>query len=118
MIYEYKAKLNRVVDGDTVHFDVDLGFGVQVTLDFRLAGINTPEVVGSQRVAGLAAKAEVTRLLGLGTIRIISMKTEKYGRWLATIFVKQADGKEIEVNQALIDGGFAVPYNGDGPKPV
>jgi len=116
--YNYDAKVKRVVDGDTVYLDVDLGFGVWATLDFRLAGINTPEVVGTQKVAGLAAKEELVRLLGLGTIRIVSFKTEKYGRWLASIFVKQADGVELNVNDELVKGGFAVPYSGDGPKPV
>lgn len=118
MIYQYKAKLNRVVDGDTVILDTDLGFGVQVTISYRLAGINTPEVVGSQKVAGVAARDELVRLLSLGTLRIVSMKTEKYGRWLATIYVNLGSNVELEVNQALVDGGFALPYNGDGPKPV
>jgi micrococcal nuclease len=118
MIYEYKANLVRVVDGDTAYFDVDLGFNVRVTLDFRLYGINTPEIIGLTKVAGLAAKAELERLLGLGTVRIVSDKTEKYGRYLATIFVKQADDTELNVNEALVAGGFALPYTGKGPKPT
>ena len=110
MIYEYKAKLHRIVDGDTVWLEVDLGFNVRVTLDFRLEGINTPEVVGTTKVAGMASKAELERLLGLGPLRIVSTKTEKYGRYLATIFVQPAEGAEINVNQTLIDGGFATAY--------
>ena len=46
MDYSYKAKLGRVVDGDTVWLDVDLGFNIWAHLGFRLEGINTPEVVG------------------------------------------------------------------------
>lgn len=110
MMYEYKAKVHRVVDGDTVWLDVDLGFQVHAVLDFRLEGLNTPEVVGATKVAGLAAKAELERLLSLGSLRIISTKTEKYGRYLATIFVQPPAGSELNVNQALIDGGFAVVY--------
>lgn len=116
MIYEYKAKLVRVVDGDTVWLDVDLGFNVHVTLDFRLAGLNTPEVVGATKIAGVAAKVELERLLGLGTLRIVSTKSDKYGRWLATLYVLPATGAEIDVNQALLSGGFAIPYDGTGPK--
>jgi micrococcal nuclease len=111
MIYEYKASLIRVVDGDTVWLDVDLGFNVHAAFDFRLVGLNTPETVGATRTAGLTAKAELERLLSLGSLRLVSTKSDKYGRWLATIYVKQADGVEINVNDILIKTGFAVPYN-------
>lgn len=114
--YDYDATVVRVVDGDTVWLDVDLGFGLRAHYDFRLYGINTPEVIGSSRVAGLAAKAEAERLLGLGPLRIVSYKSDKYGRWLADLYVKPATGAEIWVNDALLKGGFAQPYLGEGPK--
>ncbi len=116
MIYEYNAKVIRVVDGDTVWLDVDLGFGVHANLDFRLNGINTPEVVGTTRVAGLAAKAELERLLAIGSLRIVTHKADKYGRWLADVFVKQSDGVEVSANAALERCGLATPYFGVGPK--
>jgi endonuclease YncB( thermonuclease family) len=94
-----------------VWLNVDLGFRITTSLDFRLLGINTPEVVGSTKTSGLAAKAELERLLALGTLRIVTTKTDKYGRWLATLYVKKADGTEFNVNQTLLDGGFAVSYN-------
>lgn len=109
MIYEYRASLVKVVDGDTVWLNVDLGFNVHANVDFRLAGINTPETVGATRTAGLAASAELMRLLQLGPIRVVSSKTEKYGRWLAQIYVSTPAG-EVDVNKALVDGGFAVPF--------
>jgi micrococcal nuclease len=118
MIYEYKAKLSRIVDGDTLWLFVDLGFKVIVELEFRLYGLNTPEIIGGQKVAGLFAKAELRRLLGLGELRIATTKADKYGRWLATIFVDCPDGTTVNANQALLDGGFAKPYFGEGPKPV
>ena len=118
MIYEYRATVSRVIDGDTVWLDVDLGFNVQVRLEFRLEGLNTPEIVGPQKVAGLTAKAELARLLGLGPLRIVSTKKEKYGRYLATLYVTPTGGSEINVNEALLSQGFAKPYNGEGPKPV
>jgi endonuclease YncB( thermonuclease family) len=137
--HEYAATLDRVVDGDTVYliltkeftFDVDFGFNVKDTvvlkksarIDFRLYGINAPETHGTavaeQLVAGLKAKAELERLLGLGTLRIVSTKPDKYGRYLATIFVRPLGlPAEINVNNAMLDGGFAKPYFGEGTKPV
>jgi len=118
MIYEYQAKLSRVVDGDTLYLFVNLGFRVTMEVEFRLLGLNTPEVVGAQKVAGLAAKSEVERVLALGPIRVVSEKSEKYGRWLATVYVKLADGTEMNLNEHLLVGGFAKPYTGEGPKPV
>jgi endonuclease YncB( thermonuclease family) len=130
--YEYQATVHHVVDGDTVYFNltkmfnltVDFGFNILDTvtltktavMDFRLYGINTPEVVGITKTAGLAASAELARLLGLGSIRVVSYKADKYGRWLADIYVQPATGVEIWVNQTLINGGFAKPYFGEGPK--
>lgn len=119
MIYEYNAKPTRVVDGDTVWLDVDLGFGVHATSDFRLYGIDTPELIGATRVAGLAAKAELERLLAIGSLRIETHKgdeADKYGRWLANIYVRRADGSELHVNALLVSGRFAKPYFGKGPK--
>jgi micrococcal nuclease len=117
VIFEYHASLARVVDGDTVWLDVDLGFGIGVRLDFRLYGLNTPEVVGATRTAGLAAKAEIERLLELGSLRIETYKSDKYGRWLATLYVKQKSGVELNVNETLLKSGHAKPYSGEGPKP-
>jgi endonuclease YncB( thermonuclease family) len=116
-VYEYTARLTRVVDGDTVWLSVDLGFGVHVNLDFRLYGIDTPEVVGPTRTAGLAAKAELERLLALGSLRIVTYKADKYGRWLAELFITQPGSiEELNVNRSLLKDGFAKPYFGQGPK--
>jgi micrococcal nuclease len=117
MIYEYEAELVRVVDGDTLYAKVQLGFHVSMDIEFRLFGLNTPEVIGAQKTAGLAAKAEIDRLLRAGPIRVVSKKSDKYGRWLGTFYVKQPDGTEVNVNDALIAGGFALPYFGVGAKP-
>jgi endonuclease YncB( thermonuclease family) len=124
--YEYVATVVRVVDGDTVHlsltknfsFDVDFGFFIKDTvvlqksadLDFRLAAINAPELHGATAAAGLASKNELARLLGLGTLRVVTGKADKYGRWLATIYVKKPDGTELCVNDEMVKGGFAVPF--------
>ncbi|HLT37149.1 MAG TPA: thermonuclease family protein [Enhygromyxa sp.] len=112
MLYEYFAKLDRVVDGDTVWLNVDLGFRVFARLDFRLYGINAPEMVGATKTAALASKVELQRLLSQGPLTVRTHKadaTDKYGRWLATITVDAKTGP-VEVNEALVAGGFAVRY--------
>ena len=116
MIFEYVAKVSRVVDGDTLWMLVDLGFGIQANLEFRLYGVNTPEVIGATKALGLAAKGELERLLSLGTLRIITHKADKYGRWLAEVYVRPLNAVEISVNQSLLNAGFAKPYFGEGPK--
>jgi micrococcal nuclease len=119
MDYSYKVKkINRVVDGDTLWATVDLGFNVNVEIEFRLAGINTPEVVGLEKTAGLASRNELLRLFALGnSIRVVSSKSDKYGRWLGVFYIN-VNGIETDVNQELIRTGFALPYDGKGPKPV
>jgi micrococcal nuclease len=111
MIYEYAASLVRVVDGDTVWLDVDLGFKIHVTLDFRLLGINAPEMVGSSRVEGLKSKEALEKMLSLGPLTIYTEKSDKYGRWLATIKVALPENKSLDVNQSMILEGYATPYN-------
>lgn len=102
-MYEYAASLIRVVDGDTVWLDVDLGFGVSRKDSFRLYGINAPEL---STPAGPPASQHLLELLGFPiTVRTIKDKREKYGRYLATIICNG-----IDVNQKMIDDGFAVAY--------
>ena len=103
----------RWVDGDTVDLRVtlahDFGFrfryGFSFDDRFRLYGVNTPE----RGEPGWAeATAECSRLAPAGSLvflRTFKDSRDKYGRWLAEIFV---DG--VSLNQALVAGGFAVPY--------
>jgi len=110
--YEYDAELVRVIDGDTVVLKVDCGFRLTFEDSFRLYGIDTPELHGVSaevREKALAAKAEVERLCGLGKLRIETYKPDKYGRWLATIFVR-AGSAEININEKLVADGFAEEY--------
>ena len=112
-MYEYKATLVRVVDGDTAYVDVDLGFDIKITIDFRLLGINAPEMKGATKVAGLAAKDHLTQLLGQGTLSLKSekpLKTDKYGRWLATFTVTRPDGTSFDANAQMVADGFAIPF--------
>ena len=87
IVYDYRAKLIRAVDGDTIDCEVDLGFTVFVRIRFRLAGVDTPE-------RGQPGFHEATdELVGLlegvsddeGWFTVRSTKTGKYGRWLCDI---------------------------------
>lgn len=89
-MYEYKATVDRVVDGDTVDFIVDLGFSVQMKIRGRLAGVDTPE---RGHPNFLTATAKCRDLLNQsidsfpyeGKVIIRTDKTGKYGRWIVHI---------------------------------
>lgn len=112
-MHEYTATLVRVIDGDTVVLVVDLGFTVSVNIEFRLLGINAPEMKGATKLAGLNAKGHLEQLLAMGALSLKSekaVKTDKYGRWLADITVTKPDSSSFNANQAMIADGFAVPF--------
>jgi micrococcal nuclease len=117
-MFQYSAKVVRVVDGDTVYLDIDLGFFLRMTIDVRLRGVNTPEIRGATRAAGLAAKSYVESAIPAGSLIIVTTyKQEKYGRYLADIdyLPGAASREEIlasprRLNQELLDQGLAVPY--------
>lgn len=109
-MYEYKAKIIDVYDGDTVTASVELGFFVNVELKLRLFGINTPELRGSEKESGLLSKKRLEELILNKEVVIKTQKDkqEKYGRWLAEIFI--SDNKNTSVNQMLINEGYAKKY--------
>lgn len=107
-MYTYKAVLVRVVDGDTVFLNVDLGFRAFMVLNFRLARINAPEMRGDTLLAGTAAKEELERLLAPGNLVVLSSKSDKYGRWLGEILVGGLQGKNV--NDMMLANGFATLY--------
>lgn len=105
-MYRYRAIVERVVDGDTVDLDVDLGFRTwKLRERFRLSEIDAPETRGETRNAGIAAKAYLQELLPVGAeVDIETYKhPDHYGRWLARII---RDGKVI--NQMMVETGHAV----------
>ena len=111
-LFRYRARLTRVVDGDTVRLDLDLGLKIWV-LDqiLRLIDIDTPEIRGAERQDGLRSKAFVVeRLTGLGPddliVETIQDSKGKYGRWLARIHYRR-EGVWTDLNQELIDTGHA-----------
>lgn len=104
-MYEYSAQLIRVVDGDTVWLDVDLGFDVRRKDSFRLYGIDTPELPSPE---GVAARNRLLSLLtGQITVETIKDRREKYGRYLARVY---AGDPQVDVGQVLLEEGHARPY--------
>lgn len=106
-MYEYRTRILRVVDGDTVHADVDLGFDSHQLLTLRLAGINTPELPTPEgQAAQDALEAMVAAQVGgVVVIRTIKDRREKYGRYLATLY--PLDGG-VSFNERLVMAGHAV----------
>ena len=117
--YEYSAKLDRVVDGDTCDAMIDLGFNTWVKKRIRFKGIDTWESRTrdlEEKKKGLAAKAFTKDLLensDEGKFVLKSYGVGKYGRVLADLFVK---GQETSVNQLLIENGHAYEYEGGKKK--
>ena len=122
--YIYKAKLERVVDGDTVDALIDLGFDTWVKKRIRYKGIDTWESRTKdldEKKLGLAAKDRNKELLESvsskpGYFRLKSHGVGKYGRVLGEIFIKDIEGIEYNVNQTLIDEGHAYVYDGGKKK--
>ncbi|NBR00627.1 MAG: nuclease [Actinobacteria bacterium] len=118
MLYIYRATVLHVVDGDTVDLAVSLGFEMSYKARFRLVGINTPESYGPAACdEGRAAKQYLIDTLKEGTpviVRTTKDKKEKYGRFLAEVFLFDGAGKPLDrsINQMLIDAGHAKPYFG------
>lgn len=106
-MYEYEATVVKVVDGDTVHLDVDLGLETSRRLKCRLKGINAPEL---KTEAGKEARGFLTETLKSAKVfRVETVKdrTEKYGRYLVLIYIGEG---EVTANDLMIDAGHAEPY--------
>lgn len=128
-MYEYKVNILRVVDGDTVDVDIDLGFGVWLRNErVRIMGIDTPESRTRDKVEkkfGLAAKARLKSLLGKSAI----LKTQidrsggdakgKFGRILGDFDVYDAYTDSWRpATEVLIGEGHAVAYFGGSKEEV
>ena len=114
-IYRIKA-VGRVVDGDTIDADIDLGFDISLTKRIRLAGIDTPESRTRnqyEKKLGLQAKAWLKERLNFAKDIIIKTElpdsTEKYGRIIGHLYV---NGEEVSLNNQMIAEGHAWNYDG------
>ena len=118
-MYEYKAKLDRVVDGDTIDANIDLGFDVSVHKRIRLAGIDSPESRTrdlEEKKRGLASKQRLIELLEKGNLVVESKEVGKYGRVLGVLHVYPDGSLPVNVNETLVKEGFAVEYWGGKKK--
>jgi len=118
-MFEYRATVLRVVDGDTVDLLIDLGFSISYTHSCRLFGINAPEHGTPE---GDAATAFHAKLLPAGApvvVRTQKDKFEKYGRILGTVFLAKKDAPQgTSINDQLVAAGCAKPWDGRGARPV
>ena len=122
-MWTYRCKLKKVIDGDTVDVDIDLGFGIwQMNERVRLMGIDTPESRTRDKIEkkfGLAAKARLKSLLGPKPVlqTTISKKGEdmkgKFGRVLGDFLI---EGKQV--SQIMCKEGHAVAYFGGSKADV
>ncbi len=117
-MYEYKATLIKVVDGDTIDIDIDLGMKISYRIRARLMGINTPETYGVKKEsdeykAGMAAKQRLIDLLSINpdgfVVRTHKDRKGKYGRYLVDVYVDE-DNKHV--NEILVEEGHAIYYDG------
>ena len=122
--YIYRAKLDRVVYGDTVDALIDVGFDIWFKKRIRFKGVDTWESRTrnlEEKALGLKAKARTKELLEKvssksGYFRIKSYGLGKYGRVLADVFIMDKDGKQWNVNKTLITEGHAYIYDGGKKK--
>ena len=118
-MFEYKCKLLRVIDGDTVDVDIDLGFGVWLRKQrIRLYGIDTPESRTRDLVEkkyGLAAKDFLVKWTGAGELTIKTHKDAKgkFGRILGELWTF-----ETNINEKMIEKYHAVKYHGQSKQEI
>lgn len=115
--YVYRIKsVSKVVDGDTIDADIDLGFDISLNKRIRLAGVDTPESRTSdkyEKQLGLESKDWLKhRLVDARDILIkteLPDSTEKYGRIIGHLFI---NGEELSLNNQMIAEGYAWEYDG------
>jgi micrococcal nuclease len=113
-MYTYKAEVIRVIDGDTVVLNIDLGFKIHHITPCRLAGINAPEMNAKDekvRAAAVQSKEYLESLLPEGMeVTIISKKLDKYGRPVVHFLAES--NKYASVNDLMLISKHAVIYKG------
>jgi micrococcal nuclease len=117
MFEYYVKKVTKVVDGDTIDVDIDLGFDISFSSRVRLAGIDTPEsrtTDKAEKALGLEAKAYLKAAIDSAKSVVIKTEkmdsSEKYGRILGWVYL---DGDTVSVNDHMINDGHAWGYLGD-----
>lgn len=121
-VFYYKAKVIRIIDGDTIDLSVDLGFGIFKNLRARLWGINAPELTKAnteQYSKAMQAKTFLEDWIKRNTVdnHIIicshdgkALKQGKFGRWLVEVYPYNATADTKSLNDTLLIEGLAVEY--------
>ncbi len=107
-MFEYRAFVRRVYDGDTITVDIDLGFDVLMkNQKIRLLGINSPEIRGENRQAGLVSRDFLREKISGKWVVLKTKKDKKgkYGRWLGEVFLE-----EKNINALMLSEGMAKKY--------
>lgn len=118
-MFDYRCKIVRVVDGDTIDIDIDLGFGVWLHNErIRVVGIDTPECRTRDLVEkqfGFAAKEYVTTLLPVGSNQTLLSKefAGKFGRILGDFAVGDST-----LAETMISEHYAAPYFGNSKTEI
>ena len=123
-MYEYRIKIVKVIDGDTVDVDIDLGFGVWLKKErVRLFGIDTPESRTrdlEEKKFGLLAKEYLKASLKKGTpiLRTRKDKTGKFGRILGELLYIDNEDSYVNINEKMIEEAQAVAYHGQSKDDI
>jgi len=117
-MFEYNCQIARVVDGDTVDVIIDCGFSILHKARVRMYGIDTPESRTrdkDEKARGLMSKDFLVKELSKGDVVIKTKKDKKgkFGRILGEFYVN-----DININQMMIHGFYAVAYNGQSKKEI
>jgi micrococcal nuclease len=115
-MYQYKATCVKVVDGDTLDLEIDLGFRMKTIQRIRLKGVDTPELrIKSEKLAAMDAKefvAEfvfgtldpiISKELGPRELIVTTHKTGKFGRWIAEVYNTHG----VSLTKRLLEEGLA-----------
>lgn len=122
-MYTYKARMVSIYDGDTFRADVDTGFNIWKSNEqFRLYGIDTPEIRGEDRTRGLEARNWFIEQIPIGSlfyIQSLKDRREKYGRFLAILYRDEIKLKEgHSLNREMVDMGLAKLFMEDSQLPL
>tara|TARA_R110000751_G_scaffold138185_1_gene241802 strand:- start:200 stop:619 length:420 start_codon:yes stop_codon:yes gene_type:complete len=122
-MYEYKVKVVKVIDGDTIDVDIDLGFNTVLTKRrIRLYGIDTPESRTrdkEEKQRGLLSKEYLLLKCPIGGyITLKSHGVGKFGRILGELFEYNKYEDSISINQEMCDEAYAAPYFGQSKEDI
>lgn len=109
----YNAVVKRVVDGDTIDVEIDMGFKIWAHQRVRLARINTPELNSPDPIVRSAAQSAMLAVanLVLGKQVVLSTKkTDLYGRYLAEVHYVDQNGQQLNLSDELLSKGLAAVY--------